>query len=349
MRTTLPTQPLPLSKFKIISGLLLAGVVLFSATKISAQTSPYSLEEGANSISLTAIPPRYGENFDLKMKPGETYQISLRVRNSSDQSMAIQTIAKDFLLSEDNSTPVPIQENVPNRWSLAKWMTISPTMQTLAPNATGNVNVVIQVPADALPGGHYAMVTHEPAPKTGESAGSQTSIGQRVGTLIYGIVEGPINEDALIRNLQFNKFSEYGPVPFGLVVENLSDIHIRPRISVEIYNWFGRKVDTLTLEPKNVFPLTSRDFSGEWNRKYGIGLYTAKVLMSYGENGRIAQAQTTFWLFPITIALASLLVLGLILGIVLIFWRFLNRRMTNDKKRVKELEKKLQELETDHR
>ena len=49
-----------------------------------------------------------------------------------------------------------------NRWSLASWITLTPTEQLLQPNQTVGINVIIEVPEDALPGGHYAMITHQP-------------------------------------------------------------------------------------------------------------------------------------------------------------------------------------------
>ncbi len=298
-------------------------------------------------VSLTAIPPRIGDDFNLKGLPGEKVQTTIRVKNTSDQPVTIATSAEDFILDEDGETPVPlnIEDDVSSRWSLANWLRVSPTTQTIPPKKDAVVNVLIDVPADALPGGHYAMVLHQPVNEGQDQAGSQSSIGQRVGTLFYFLVDGPINEEAFIRDFSFPNFTEYGPVPFSFMVENVSDIHIKPQMGVEIYNIFGKKIETITIDSKNVFPFIARKFEGEWNRKWGIGPYTAKIVMSYGSQGQVAIAQTSFWLLPITLILIVVVSILAILFILFFIGGYSRRKTVQSNKKIKALEKKIKELE----
>lgn len=296
-------------------------------------------------ISLTAIPPRLGDDGTLKAKPGEKLQVQLRVSNTSEKPVVIATSAHDFILDSDGETPVTVEENTTNRWSLASWLTLTPTFQTVPAKATVGVNVLIEIPKDALPGGHYAMIVHEPNLQ-GTESNTNTAINQRVGSLLYVIVEGPINEEAYIRDFHFPSFSEYGPVPFSYTVENNSDVHIAPQMSVEIYTFFNKKVDTIAIETKNIFPLSSRDFSGNWERIWGWGLYKAKVTMSYGSSGSIVIANTSFWLLPIKIIIAAFtLILGFLLAILAIK-RHLKHKKTTEEKRIAELEAQIEEMQS---
>lgn len=237
-----------------------------------APAAPAQLTES----SITAIPPRLGEDFTLKAKPGEKIQTSVRVRNGSSEKLLLKTTAQDFIVGDNGETPVPITDtDLSNRWSLASWMILTPSVNEVAPGQSVTVNVIIDVPANALPGGHYAMITHQPTTANNNPAGaggpaSASFLQQRVGTLVYLMVEGPINEAAFIRKLTIPHFTEYGPVPFSFEVDNRSDIHIHPTLSVEIYNIFGRKVETIPIESKNVFPFIPRAFSGQWNRIWGV-------------------------------------------------------------------------------
>lgn len=311
-------------------------------------SSPASLSES----SITAIPPRIGEDFSLKAKPGEKIQTSVRVRNGSSEPLLIKTVAQDFIVGDNGETPIPITETeISNRWSLASWMILSPAVNQIEPGKATTINVIIDVPADALPGGHYAMITHQP---TFGTDGQQDVIGlpasasflnQRVGTLVYVTVDGLINEAAFIRNLTFPKFTEYGPVPFSFQVDNRSDIHIRPQLNVDIYNLFGRKVETIPIETRNIFPFIARDFAGQWDRVWGFGPYTAKVVMSYGNQGQIAMAQTTFWLLPITLLLALLLVLLVLLVIAVLIRRHIKHRRENQQTQIQQLQSRVRELE----
>ncbi len=320
---------------------------------VAPQATPQATPQAEmTASSLTAIPPRLGEDFTLKAAPGETIQTSVRVRNGSSAPMTVTSQAFDFIVDQNGSTPIPVQEEVSNRWSLASWLVLAPSVNEIAPGEAATINIVIEVPEDALPGGHYAMITHQPA--TGgavdELAGQPapaSQLQQRVGTLLYFMVDGPINEAAFIRNFQIPKFSEMGPVPFSFEVDNQSDIHLNPQIGVEIYNLFGQKVETIEIESKNVFPFIAREFEGEWDRIWGFGPYQAKVVMSFGQQGQVAMAVETFWLLPITIILAGLVVIFTLIVLIIVIRRHGQHRRNNNHQQLEELNRKIEELEAE--
>ncbi len=340
-------QTLTLTAFCLFLGVV---SVVRVVNQVKAQAG--ESENITDQIMLTAIPPRLGDNQELKAKPGEKIQTVIRVRNSSDEALAITTQAQDFIIGEDGETPIPVTDATSNRWSLASWITLAPGVQVVQPGQTANVSVLITVPDDALPGGHYAMLMHEPSHNLDlangnapAKTGSESRIAQRVGTLVYFLVDGPINEEAFIRGFEFKNLSEYGPVPFNFSVENMSDVHIKPRISVEVFNIFGKRVDTLSVEEKNVFPLMSRNFSGQWDRIWGIGLYTAQITMNFGSTGQIVMAKDQFWLIPYKLVLAGIVIILAIIGVLTATRRHMIHRRGTETSRIQELEQKVQELE----
>lgn len=329
---------------------------LTGVSQVMAQANPTNNADPANNTNqrtLTAIPPRYGDDGELRLAPGERYQVSLRVRNSSDEVIYIRSLAEDFMLDEDGETPIPIPtgDEISNRWSLAGWLTVAPNFQLAEPHETVGVNVLIEVPEDALPGGHYAMVMHQPelSPLVvdGEEIRSVSAINQRVGTLLYVVVDGPIHEEAFVRDLYFPPFSEFGPVPYSFTIENASDVHIRPRIDIEIKDMFGRRVAQLQPETRNIFPLMGRDFAGEWDQIWGTGRYTATLTASYGLNGQVVIAKTNFWLFPLTLAIAVVTLLLVIIATIIVIRRHYIHRRDDERKRLKMLEEKLRQIEGD--
>ena len=329
--------------------LLTAGLVFLGKTHYLASVFAQGADE--NQVTLTAIPPRLGDDGTLKGDPGETLQTSIRVKNSSSTQINIVSQAQDFVIGADGSTPLPIIESTSTRWSLADWVTIAPNSQTIQANEVKALSVVIEIPADALPGGHYAMITHQPTPEKLDTAEvdqlteSQSGISQKVGTLLYVFVNGPINEEAYIRNFKMPAFSEYGPVPFSFSVENLSDIHIQPNINLEITNMFGKQVASINLESKNVFPLAERPFDGKFEQIWGTGKYFATLTMNYGQSGKVVIAKLSFWLFPITLVLAVIIALLVVVAMIIIIRRHLISKKNDQSARIKELENKLQDLE----
>ena len=331
-----------LSKIFIVSFFIL-GFALLGVKVISAQQTTDNKE----AQTITAIPPRLGDEGSLKLKPGETTQIELRVRNSSNSPITINSEAIDFIVGEDGTTPVPLDnlDTSDSRWSLSTWLTIAPQEQILEPNQTTGLAVVITIPEDALPGGHYAMVAHTPATSGNlDNSGSATGVNQRVGTLLYVIVDGPINEAAFIRDFNFTDFLEFGPVPFSFAVENESDVHIRPQMNIDIYNLFGKKVSSIQPGTKNIFPYESRSFSGEWEQIWGTGPYTAKLTMSFGQQGAVVIARTSFWLLPVKLLIAIITLIGVLIIAGISIRRHIIHRKTDQAARIQELESQVNEL-----
>lgn len=355
-----PAQSTKIITLSSVFALLLTGVVAFAPISALAQ-QPLRLQteqtgqtgtDNTDRLEMTAIPPRLGDDGSLKAAPGEKLQTSVRIRNGSDKVINISTLAEDFIIDVDGETPIPVTDTVNYRWSLQNWVVLSPNFQVLQPGETATVNVIIEVPVDALPGGHYAMITHKPVDANGNDLvatnEAASKINQRVGTLVYLVVDGPINEEAFIRDFKFPGFTEYGPVPFEFSVDNQSDIHIRPEVKVEIFNLLGMKVDTIQVPSKNVFPMVGRKFADEsqaWDRVWGAGYYRARLTMAYGSGGQIAIAQTSFWLLPITLIAAILVGILAVSAIAITIRRHRMHAQSEDKIRMKALQDKIDQLE----
>lgn len=339
---------------QFVAASLLIGATLTRVYPALAQTATSqeaTTNESASTSSLTAIPTRLGDDNSVRLKPGEKKQVEVRVINTSTSTINIGTAVQDFIVDEDGSTPIPLDntDDKNNRWSLASWIVLTPTEQTLAPRGTGLINVLIEVPEDALPGGHYAMITHQPVIGSLEGSGSSaaSAINQKVGTLLYVAVDGPINQEAYITDFSMPKFSEFGPVPYKFTVDNRSDIHITPQLGITIKNMFGKTVEIIQPETKNIFPLTNRKYSGQWNRVWGFGPYSAELVMSFGPEGKVVIAHTSFWLLPVKILLAGLVILLTLIAMGISIRRHILHKKQDQSNRIAELEGKLQQLEKD--
>jgi hypothetical protein len=280
------------------------------------------------------------------VRPGETTQIVLEVRNPTNSPIAIQSIARDFIIADDGETPLPIDEvNVSNRWSLASWLTITPNNTVIEARRTANVLVTIQVPEDALPGGRYAMVLHRPAAGNSATGVTGASVSTQVGTLLYVVVDGEIAENAYIDNFAFTKFSEFGPVDFSFDFNNESSMHLRPEITMVIKNIFGRVSGNIALDRKNVFPGTPRSFDGTWDKVWGFGPYKAELTAVYGrENSRSTTVLTSFWIIPVRLIIAILVVLAIIIAIIINIKRKYAKMLQVEANKVKKLDEKLKKV-----
>ena len=277
--------------------------------------SPSSIFAQSTS-TITAIPPRK----EFEISPNHSKTIELKLRNDSDTLYYYHVEVTYFIVSGLNGTSVPVTADTSGRWALSSWFT-TPNLIPVDGNSTQIVRITVTAPSNALPGGHYAMITYRPNPNLarGELQDTGAQIGQRTGTLLYATVPGDITQDALIKKFTAPQFTEYGPIDFYLQVENLSDVHIQPTGTITIKDMFGKKVDTLKVEMENIFPKASRQLVTQWQQKLGYGRYQANLNLAYGSQGDLLTASIYFWLFPIRIVIYTLMLLLSIASLILIF------------------------------
>ena len=269
---------------------------------------------GITLSSMTAIPPR----IELSGKPGQVIQEKIKLRNESNSSMAFETDVKDFIVNNDKGTPIVVDQKTSGRWSLSSWIRVAPDRSLIDTKETRSFSLIVNIPWDALPGGHYAMVIYRPI--TSNTLGqSSAQISQEVATLVYVKVEGPITEDAALLRFQTDKtLEQFGPVNFTTEIENKSDIHIAPQGKIVVENvllgkFMTRPVRTMILEKDiNIFPFASRTYANQLPGKWHFGKYRATLTANYGTQGKALEGIVYFWIVPYTV-LAALLVPVLIL------------------------------------
>jgi hypothetical protein len=320
-----------MTKTKILTALAVLFSALISAPQINAQ------------MTMTAIPPK----VELKGDPGQTLTATLKLRNDSAQTENFSILVEDFVVIDSKGTPIPVATAVGNRWSLKNWIT-APKEIPVDGGGLQIVNITVKIPMTALPGGHYAMITYTPnaQAKPGDLKQTGNVITQRVGTLIYITVSGPVTEKATVTKFSVPKFIEKGPVEFTGSIESLSDIHINPKGTITISNPLNTKVAEVKVDAGNIFPESVRDFTATWNTKWGWGRYKADLQLAYGAAGSLLTATIFFWLFPIRLVIYSLIALISVLLIIIILNRRSKKHQQELEKEVQALKEELQEIES---
>jgi hypothetical protein len=296
----------------------------------------------AQGIKTTVVPPR----VDLIADPGQTLTTDLKVINDTDSVQYYSVAVDDFIVTDNKGTPIPVSSTVSGRWSLKSWI-YTPNVVPVDPHESQIVKVSINVPKNAYPGGHYAMVTYQPNgdTKPGEMKKTGALVAHRTGTLVYVTVNGPITQNAIIKNFTTTKFNEFGPVTFTGLIENQSETHIAPTGSIIIKDMMGQKVATIPVETGNIFPDVSREFSSIWNQKWGYGRYQATLNMTYGTAGGFLTATIFFWLFPIRLIITILIAIISILTIIILMGKRNRRHQQELESEVSKLKKEISDLE----
>lgn len=325
----------PNSKLFRIFNLIIGIYLGFSAWSLG-----FSQPVHAAGTTIVVSPPR----IDLTGKPGETLQQAIKVTNEGDTDIVVTAKVSDFIVQDDQGTPIKINVTASGRYLASPWFILDRPEFKLAPQETVNLVAVIEIPKDALPGGHYAGVFFSPVEKAALK-GTGAVIVPDVGSLFGITIAGDIKYNALIKDFSVkSRFAEFGPVDFAATIENQSDTHIKPATSIEIYDMIGRKLDSLKLDETNIFPFTARTLKATWQTVWGLGRYTATLSAAYGP-GLLASRTLYFWIIPWRLIAAILVILLVILAVWIVIHRHLQHREDHRDDEIDALKRKIAEME----
>jgi hypothetical protein len=253
----------------------------------------------------------------LELKPGTTVEKVFKVTNNSAEATEFVVNVQDFIVTDSYGSPELLPEGVlpDNKYAASTWATVLPDRFTIQPGQSATTTLYLQVPGNASPGGKYISVAFKPQ-TAGMPEGSGAKINTVIGSLVYLTVEGDITENAQITQFGAPNFSEYGPIPFKTEILNLGDLHINPKVSVEIKDMLGRKVFSYALDNLNIFPGTSRIYQNSWETKWLFGRFTASIIGYYGQDNNLPlTAVASFWVIPYKLITVILLAVAIVITI----------------------------------
>jgi hypothetical protein len=262
--------------------------------------------------------------------PGEIINKTVEVTNTSDAPKTLYPYFRDFVA--DGELGVPRLVNIGSEEGLGGWIQLGQDQIDFKPQEKKTVSFNIKVPDNASPGGHYGAILFGTKPPDlrleSEDKGAAIATAQQVACLLLFQVAGDIKEDARIREFKTDRswYSSPFVIGFNIRIENLGNVHIKPRGTVRITDMFGKEINNIRIndQSSNVLPSSIRRFEEKWEGKRGFGLYKASLGLTYGNavsKGGIGMqsmfSEVTFWILPWGTIIP--VVLGLIFFISL-FW-----------------------------
>jgi hypothetical protein len=164
--------------------------------------------------------------------------------------------------------------------------------------------------------------------------GTGVALSASVGALILLKVSGAITEKVSLAEFSTSQtvkgkngqpvakktgFFEHGPVAFLVRVRNEGTVHEKVQGTIEVKGWTGKKVATVTVNPKggNILPDSIRKFEQGIDEKRLFGHYSAKLTLNYA-SGKVLAGSLGFWVIPwklILLALVGLVIIGYLLKV----------------------------------
>lgn len=290
----------------------------------------YSISPGTVS-AITLSPTR----FEIEGNPGETLNYELSIINESQKTEIYYVTYANFEAQGESGDPA----FTPPLDGLGTWIKASETSVGVGPQEEKKVPFKINIPKDATPGGHFAVVFFGNQPPS--TNGSAVGVGSQAGVLILLSVKGEVKQEAGIYDFNTAKkqfFYKTLPVNFEYRLKNDGGDRVKPEGYIRIHNTLfipTERVDA-NATSGNVLPGSTRKYNATWIeyerlpdylapesffarfwdnaiyewKNFALGFYTANLRVEYGNDK--ASDWTFFFVFPWELTILLIIVLSIV-------------------------------------
>lgn len=308
--------------FRVVLSVVIAVGVAVTGTLGTQQSFAQNNTEG-NGIRVSPV------RTDVTMNPGESRSITLTIQNITGASSEFQAVINDFVPKGEAGQPALILEAdkyAPSH-SLKRFIAKIPNV-SVNKGEYKEVKAVITVPKDAAAGGYYGAVRFVTA---NDALNKNVTLSASVASIILVRVNGDIVENMALESLDVrnsersNSASSFFTSNKNLYVvarfKNMGSSHEQPFGKVVLKK--GDKVLQTTeinnTEVKgNVLPDSVRRFSVKLNKVGSWGKYTVEGNFGYGSTGQLISGKTSFFVFPLALIIAILVVVTAV--VIAIVW-----------------------------
>lgn len=227
--------------------------------------------------------------LDMRLNPGEVVERTVTVVNTEDVPRTFQFAKENFSPSDEPGIPVfdgGARDDFPS------WISVEPSMVSLAPRGEASVTVTVAVPVDAPRRDFYGVVFAAPEPSPQTSA--------RTALLLFLTVlgEASYDLDLVSFELEAELVSTLGNVA-TIRAQNAGNVYVKPGGEIVLDPLIGRRVSTLA-NPQGLRLLAgeSREWSVEWVGGFAFGPVRATSTLAPEEGEPSESASATFWVIP---------------------------------------------------
>ncbi|HWB38915.1 MAG TPA: hypothetical protein VG604_01620 [Candidatus Saccharimonadales bacterium] len=294
------------------------------ALMLAAANLPFANAANSGGNALRVSPVR----TDVTINPGEHHTVTVYITNVGNVAAHLQAIINDFTASNDESgNPAIILDptKFASSHSLKRLITPVPNF-TLNGGQTKGIDVVINVPKNAVAGGYFGAVRFAPASTT-KGQNQNVSLSGSVGSLILLKVPGDIKENVTIVSFDARKndspntifFSNKG-ITANVRFRNAGNIQEEPFGKILLKNRSGKVLASYEINnetpPGEVLPDSIRKFTAHLKKVGSFGEFKIEGNFGYGSSGQLLSGSTTFYVIPVWLILAVLGVIALVLFLV---------------------------------
>jgi hypothetical protein len=219
-------------------------------------------------------------------EPGESQVKVVNIKNHSSQQTSFILSLSDYDIdSKGGKKVLPANSS---KYSIANWISISPSFFELEPNSERQITVSVQPPIDDN-GSRWGMIYVRPAKeKTSFDAGKELSAGvfvsSRIVIDVYQTSRSNKNLKAKIDQLREIKSDDPEKRRFSAIVTNLSDIIIPCKVHLIASNLKTGKEHQFPHVQFQSYPKNTQKIILTMPNKLSKGKYAIAAVLDYGSS-----------------------------------------------------------------
>lgn len=293
-------------RFAVILTLAIAVGVLVPLKNNIAKAQSGQIDRSDPNLSSITMSPAVTRP---KLDAAQTISKDLTIFNDGNQAYTFLVSAAPFSVKDEQYNPdyVTVNKNT----KAYQWVQFSKTSFELKPGKSVKVPYTITVPADAAPGGHYAVLFAETQPPVG--SGNSVTRKKRVGSLLYMTVNGDIKMSGKVDSWTTKFWQNKAPITSDLRIENTGNTHFQTDLSVSYSDIFGNKKFTLNQQAL-ILPGTIRKLPIDWQNPPTFGIFkTSGEVKILGHTEQLPQKYIVYvpnWILYVALALIVIAIAG---------------------------------------
>lgn len=198
---------------------------------------------GGQPANPRADNPRSGSIFIYELKPGDSVNDAVIVRNGTDKTQSILVYPADSIVSSGGA--FACKQRVEKAEQVGSWITMEKNEVTLPAQGSETVNFTLKVPADADVGEHNGCMAIQSGTQTAEKDVNGLTLSFRSAIRVAVTVPGKISKALDITSLKTQKISDNSKEGVQVVFRNRGNVSLDTDVTVDMKGPFGRKIDTI--------------------------------------------------------------------------------------------------------
>ena len=284
------TKRIPLSLFLIFA-------LTFTLLGQNTQTVGVNSKSKNKSTKGISVSPAH---FNLALNPGETKTYKITVNNTTDFKKQFQVNVYDFNMNgRGKSSFLPAGDG---KYSLSKWLNISPTFIEVKPKQRKEVSFTITVPTsnDGFKSAWSIIMLEEQKPRLkigGTNRDGNTIALGIVPTFAFGVFVYQNPPNVLTNSIEITNFtfkSRDNRKAIFIEAQNKGDGIAYCTSYIDLTNLDTGRQQRLKVKRFTIVPDLIRDFIFELPLKMPQGKYLAVGVLDYGSAEEIQAAKLEF-------------------------------------------------------